>query len=451
MKTFYTLILFSLFTFLLACTNEKTAEPKNKIDSNSYNLGIIGGFSELVNCGVKKMALSEALSPTEMDGIYEEALKIAERNHVQIYRESDLIVTNLFPSDVAVNKDVLLIYTGNTKNEYLKLKAEAKQLEKEGKYNGEAKMNISKRFGRLLSYPPYRLNELLAENTSYRTIRDQKIKASSVFFYYKNIEQATLFYTQKIGSELVADYIFAKILRIAPESYLILVDEKYGMHKTTESKEVKISLVSDDINKWYDYAKSQKLKFNTELKKTAENSNFSIIDPSGYTIEFIEYYQQPSNENILAQLNYCKPINESENHPGIKASINTIRYNNLSIAENFYNETLGLKQINSNYNSIFYEISSASFLQIEKSLNIVSNENKKAVNIGFIIEDIDNWHQYCLTNKPFVLNSNEIEVGEENKYKAFVGFDPEGYYLEFDSFYNHNLNTTLMKYLNNKN
>ena len=78
----------------------------------SYNLGAIGGFGELVNSGVKKLALSAALPPAEMDRLFPKALRVAERNNVQLHRESSLLVTDLFPADVARGKDVLLILAG---------------------------------------------------------------------------------------------------------------------------------------------------------------------------------------------------------------------------------------------------------------------------------------------------------------------------------------------------
>ena len=154
----------TIITLLSSCNPAPEAEKTQSIDSRSYNLGIIGGFSELVDVGVKKLALSETQTPEEMNAMMADAEKIAERNHVQLYREKDLVVTWLFPADVAKGKDVLLIYKGNTKDEYLALKEEMKVLEKEGKYNDEQKMHISIRFGQMLSYPQWKIDELISKN-----------------------------------------------------------------------------------------------------------------------------------------------------------------------------------------------------------------------------------------------------------------------------------------------
>ena len=104
---------------------------------HAYELGTIGGFAELVNSGVKTLAMSEVLPPAEMTAMLPEAEKVAARNNVKLYRESRLLVTDLFPADVARDKDVLLIYQGGTLDQYLALKAEAEALDKAGQYTGQ--------------------------------------------------------------------------------------------------------------------------------------------------------------------------------------------------------------------------------------------------------------------------------------------------------------------------
>ncbi len=131
------------------------------IDRRSYNLGIMGGFAEVVRLGVKKLALSEVMDPAEMDAVMPHAIEIAERNEVEIWRETDFLVTDLFPHDVAEGKHVLLIYTGNTLDEYLQLKADKAALVAAGRYEGAAREEIARRFGRLLSYPEPVIDDLL--------------------------------------------------------------------------------------------------------------------------------------------------------------------------------------------------------------------------------------------------------------------------------------------------
>ncbi len=132
-----------------------------KIDQRSYQLGVMGGFAEVVKLGVKQLALSEVMTPEEMDGVMDDALVIAERNKVQMWRETDFLVTDLYPADVAEGKHVLLIYTGDTLDRYLAIKADKARLVNKGEYEGAAREEIARRFGRLLSYPDAVIDDLL--------------------------------------------------------------------------------------------------------------------------------------------------------------------------------------------------------------------------------------------------------------------------------------------------
>lgn len=139
------------------------AQYTKSVDARSYNLGIIGGFAEVVRMGVKTLALSEVLLPSEMDDLWPDALIVAERNGVLLYRENDFLVTDLFPADVAEGKHVLLIYTGDTLERYRAIKSDKARLVAQGKYIGEARRDIARRFGQLLSYPQATIERLIDE------------------------------------------------------------------------------------------------------------------------------------------------------------------------------------------------------------------------------------------------------------------------------------------------
>ena len=79
-----------------------------------------------------------------------------------MWRETDFLVTDLYPADVADGKHVLLIYTGDTLDRYLQIKADKAALVSAGNYEGEAREEIARRFGRLLSYPEPVIDDLLA-------------------------------------------------------------------------------------------------------------------------------------------------------------------------------------------------------------------------------------------------------------------------------------------------
>ncbi len=152
-----------LTAWILFCLSSSVAmaQYSQAVDARSYNLGILGGFSEVVRLGIKQLALSEVMSPEEMDDILPDAQVVADRNGVMLYREPELLVTDLYPEDVAVGKHVLLVYTGDTLDQYMAIKADKKALVADGKYEGEARREIARRFGRLLSYPSSVIDDLI--------------------------------------------------------------------------------------------------------------------------------------------------------------------------------------------------------------------------------------------------------------------------------------------------
>ncbi len=160
--TYHILSMFVVITIMGCGNSQKNATLD--IDQRSYNLGGIGAFGEMVNIGVKKMALSAALPPEDMDALIEEATRVAKRNNVEIYRENDFLVTDLFPASITNGKHVLVIYKGETKQKYLDLKNRKSRLVASNQYTGQAREEIARRLGVMLSYPEWKINELISHN-----------------------------------------------------------------------------------------------------------------------------------------------------------------------------------------------------------------------------------------------------------------------------------------------
>jgi catechol 2,3-dioxygenase-like lactoylglutathione lyase family enzyme len=392
-----------------------------------------------------------------MDVFIVEAEKIAAEHNVSIYRESDLIVTDLFPSTVAQDKDVLLLYAGTTLQEYLLLKTDQEKLKKANSYDKKSSLEISRRFGRLLSYSTRKINRLLSQNTSFRTMDDFGIRANSLFLYYRDLEKADKFYSETLGMEEVADYEMARILRMTEDSYLILVDATEGMHTADEPKTVALALLTDQMDEWNSYLKSRKVNFKYEYqpKEGSAHDSFVITDPEGYLLEFEKFNQHPENEKFIPILNQNKnkeiPSSPSSTVPdrlGFHSTITWLYYKDILAMQNFYQDVLGLEMFVDQGTNKIYKVSKTGFMGIvDEKRGMHRYTEKKAVNVGFILEELEAWFVYAKENKPLDLYEDEPGTGPDTRYKAFVGFDPEGYYLEFDRFYPHDDNELLLKYL----
>jgi len=450
-----TFLILGLFT--TGCKFNSTKIEKKSDDSLAYNLGVVGGFSELINAGVKQLALSAPMTKKEMDEFVTEAEKIAKQYQVQIYREKNLITTDLFSHDLTRNKEVLLLYQGTTLEAYFTLKEDKRKLEKTGKYKSQNKLDIARRFGRMLSYSPRKINQLLAQNSDFRTMADFDIQASNLFLYYKDLKKASDFYANVLGMELVADYTMASIFRMAENSYLILVDAEKGMHSAEEPKTVALALLTDQLDQWYAFLKKQKvpIKYEYKPKEASAHDGFVAIDPEGYLLEFERFNQHPENERFIPVLNQNEtitgPNSSTRKTPaglGFQATITWLYHKDLLNMQDFYQDILGLEMVADQGWAKIYKVTNTGFIGlVDEKRGMHQFTEKKAVNVSFILKDLEGWHNYALKHQPFPLRSDQLETGPENKYKAFTGFDPEAYYLEFDQFFPHKDNELLLKYL----
>lgn len=444
----------ALAALLSALSCGRAREGTSTDPSHTYALGAIGGFGEMVNAGVKQLALSEVFPPAEMDRLLPEAERVAARNKVQLYRESSLLVTDLFPADVAKDKDVLLIYQGSTKDEYLQLKSEALALERAGAYTGKAREAIARRFGRLLSYPTWRINQLLAEQTGFRTMTDFGIRASNLFLYYRDLDRATAFYQRTLGMELVADYQMARIFRMTADSYLILVDATKGMHSAQEPKTVAVALLTDQLEAWHAYLATRGIRPRSTFvpKAGRPHDGFVIEDPEGYLLEFERFNPHPENERLLPLLGGATTIRASGSTLpaglGFKATVTWLYYKDLPMMQTFYEEVMGLREVVDQGWTKIYQGSRTGFVGlVDERRGMHRWTEKKAVNVSFIIDDIDGWFAFVKERGAFALRGTEVSDDDLGRYRAFVGYDPEGYYMEFDLFREHPMNKGLMPYL----
>ena len=152
-------------SIILAISPMSSAGPIPGLDTNidqaSYDLGEVVAFSEMVGVGVKKLALSPAMSPADMDKMENDIRRIAQAFGVEVYREPDMIITDLFPAEITRGKHVMLLHKGTILDEYLALKKKKRALLDSGKYSGENRKDIAREFGRLLSYPENNVEQRL--------------------------------------------------------------------------------------------------------------------------------------------------------------------------------------------------------------------------------------------------------------------------------------------------
>ena len=124
-------------------------------DPTSYYAGITTAFAEVVAAGVKQLALSHPYTAEELAMMEEPTKLIAKEHGIKMHVEDDLLVTLLFPADVAKDKFVIFLMRDDAIwEQYQGLKSSPMSPE-----------DIAWEFGRLLSYDPNSIQRMLKSNT----------------------------------------------------------------------------------------------------------------------------------------------------------------------------------------------------------------------------------------------------------------------------------------------
>ncbi len=268
------------------------------------------------------------------------------------------------------------------------------------------------------------------------------IQSNLVFFYYPDLEEAEKFYGDVLGLEKVLDYGFAKIYRISQSTFIGLVDETKGMHDPSEPKTVTLSFVTQEIDQWYQYLKNQGVEIRNPLKDASRHPTrgFVAYDPAGYFLEFERFLEHSQNTLLLKQLAEVQSIyprseqkSSRTDNLGIMANIIWLYYRDIPEAQAFYEANFGAKLLVDQGFAKVYSSSPSGFIGlVDEAQGLHRFSPKKAVNVSFLTDRIDEW--YAHLQKKGIKIKDSLEALESIPVKAFVVYDPAEYFIEFDQF-----------------
>ncbi len=121
--------------------------------------------------------------------------------------------------------------------------------------------------------------------------------ATITFFYYEDVEATASFYERILKFDMTMNQDWVKIFRITPTSSIGLVQQGHGFHDVSEDKPAMLSIVTKDIDAWYEFLVQAEVLIlkelpdkQRELKPTdAPVRGFIVEDPGGYTVEFFSW------------------------------------------------------------------------------------------------------------------------------------------------------------------
>ncbi len=297
--------------------------------------------------------------------------------------------------------------------------------------------------------------EGVQEEQTMEATMERDIIANNAFFYYEDLETAWRFYEDTLGLKTVADYGFAKIVQIASTSFLTLVDAESGMHRADEPKTVAIALITDELDEWYEYLSAEEVPMRSEYNPVEgrPHHGFVAYDPEGYYLEFERFNPHPENERLMPMLNEMEsiyPESGSSTGPpeglGFKATVIWMYYKDMEGIQRFYEGVLGFDLVVDQGWAKIYATSPTGFVgPVDGERGMHSWTEEKGVTVSFLTENVDSWFSYLKDQETFELRHEEVL--QESMVRVFVGYDPEGYFLEFDTFLDTEANEELLALL----
>ncbi len=138
------------------------------------------------------------------------------------------------------------------------------------------------------------------------------LQANITFLYYRDIPRAQRFYEDVLGLALAVDQGYSKIYRVSATSYVGLVDQAQGLHRSSEQKPVTLSFVTADVDAWYAYLRGKGVEMVHALADGTRQPTRGFVakDPEGYYLEFETFRDDPQNAVVRQQLGADAPTPE---------------------------------------------------------------------------------------------------------------------------------------------
>ena len=108
------------------------------------------------------------------------------------------------------------------------------------------------------------------------------------FIYCEDLDKNCHFYEKIIGLKMVLDQGSCRIYKVAPNSFLGICTK---MDVPKDHSGVILTLVTDDVDGWYEYLKQFKLEFEKtpQLYEKFNIYHLFVRDPEGYLVEIQEF------------------------------------------------------------------------------------------------------------------------------------------------------------------
>lgn len=389
---FLTLLPLLLFS---ACVNQNDA----------LIMASFSAYCEQVANDAKPIALNPPMTAEEVDQYWEVFQEKAKAFDVQLYRDSNFPVTDLFPSSVTAGKEVVVIFRGARLTQYLQLKDDLDQVTPE---------EAGRRLGRLLGYSSQGINELLSSNTDFRTLAGFKVKEQVTHLFFEDLEAAATFYKDILGLKALSENQFAIGADASIALHAFNEDHPKGQPQSTA-----IALLTDQLPQWYAHVqeKGVPIKYTYKPREGGPHDGFVAIDPGGYLLEFEQFKQHPENELFMAVLKDAPRVFTGVDGLNFYGSITWTYHNDLLKMQRFYEETLGYVMVaDQGWTKIFQTLSSGFVGLVDERRGMMDYADDKAIEIEWRLENPEGAESYFSGKEGWTSAGRWLEGPEKYRY-----------------------------------
>jgi lactoylglutathione lyase len=131
---------------------------------------------------------------------------------------------------------------------------------------------------------------------------------------------------------------------------------------------------------------------------------------------------------------------------GVQANIVFLYYKDVPAAQRFYEDVIGLTLTVDQGFAKIYQVSPTSFVGlVDESQGLHRASEAKPVTLSFVTAQVDQWYDYLVSKG--VKMRGPVRDATRHPTRGFVAHDPEGYFLEFETFLDHPQNALLLRAL----
>jgi predicted enzyme related to lactoylglutathione lyase len=125
-----------------------------------------------------------------------------------------------------------------------------------------------------------------------------KFDSQITFLYFKNLDETIPFFEEILNLELVDDQETARLYRLSTGAFIGIVDEKTGHCKAQNKNAVLITLVTDDLNTWYERLKRYGIQLESEIQRPKDFpvECFFFKGPGGYEFEIQKFLKEDARK-----------------------------------------------------------------------------------------------------------------------------------------------------------